>query len=358
MPSSPHRSSPSPTGPSMASTPGAGPFRGQSSGGWPATLGHRNTRIAQAAFDPVAHARAASSNPVHRLVGHSEAAERLRRQILRYAEVMSPVMVFGETGVGKDLAARLLHESSSRAEAAFVCLNCAALPGTLVESELFGTVSGAFTGARSRVGLFVQADQGTLFLDEVGELAPGAQAALLRVLETGDVRPVGSSQVLQVDVRVICATHRDLKQAVREGRFRADLYHRLAALRIDIPPLRARLVDVPALIRNLWPDVYARMSPCALRLLSRHDWPGNVRELRNVVLRLQAERPHGRLEGLDVVFDTPVDGVPPLNGLRAQTAAAVQAELVRHGGNIRRTASALGCSRTTVYRHLARLPGG
>ncbi|MCW5789304.1 MAG: sigma 54-interacting transcriptional regulator [Polyangiaceae bacterium] len=222
------------------------------------------------------------------LVGSSPAMTQLIERIRKVAETELPVLILGESGSGKELVARAIHQDSPRAARALVVENCAAVPETLLESTLFGHVRGAFTGAdRARPGLFELADGGTLFLDEVGEMSLGMQAKLLRVLESGEVRAVGSSRTQRVDVRVIAATHRDLVARVREGSFREDLLYRLDVLSLRVPPLRERKQDIRELAAHFIarsPSA-ARLSPAALRLLEAYPWPGNVRQLENELLR-------------------------------------------------------------------------
>jgi two-component system response regulator HydG len=227
------------------------------------------------------------------LVGESSAMRRVRELIARVGPTDATVLITGETGVGKELVARALHEVSSRALRPFVPVNCAAFTETLLESELFGHERGAFTGAdRPRQGLFEAAHRGTLFLDEVGEMAPTTQARLLRVLVDGEVVRVGTTVPRKVDVRLLVATHRDLAERVRDGLFREDLYYRIAVVPLAVPPLRERREDLPLLVDHLLVRVARalktptpRISPAALLALSQYDFPGNVRELRNVVER-------------------------------------------------------------------------
>ncbi len=234
-------------------------------------------------------------DPETALVGSSKAMDRLRESIERLAPIPSPVLVVGESGAGKELVARELHRLGRGARAPFVAINSAALPEHLVESELFGHERGAFTGAATlRKGAFEAASGGTLFLDEIGELPPQIQAKLLRVLEQRQVTRLGGNRVVTVDARVVAATNRDLEREVAEGRFRQDLYYRLSAHVVRVPPLRARLEDVPELVEHLLDGVCERfgmrrksIEAEALRLLTRHDWHrNNVRELRNIVERL------------------------------------------------------------------------
>jgi two-component system response regulator HydG len=229
------------------------------------------------------------------IVGHSPAIQAVRERIQRVADAPAPVIVLGETGTGKGLVAQALHADSRRRDRPFVSLNCAALPEPLLESELFGHVKGAFTGAvAQRPGLFVEADGGSLLLDEIAEMTPGLQAKLLHVLESGTVRPVGSTKPRQVDVRIIAATHRNLTEAVAEQKFREDLMYRLDVVTIVIPALRERTEDIPELIdrfleeaRTRYPhSLVRRFTPGALAALCQYRWPGNVRELAHTVERV------------------------------------------------------------------------
>ncbi len=231
--------------------------------------------------------------PSGEVLGDSESMRRLRETIRRVAPTSSTVLIEGETGTGKELAARAIHDGSPRAAEPFVAVNCAALSETLLESELFGHERGAFTGAdRARQGLFETAHRGTLFLDEAGEMSPSLQAKLLRVLTDGRVIRVGSTAARSVDVRIVVATHRNLKQRVIEGSFREDLYYRLAVVPVTIPPLRERIEDLPVLVESFLPRLARdlkipprRIRPEALAKLARYSFPGNVRELRNLLER-------------------------------------------------------------------------
>ena len=227
------------------------------------------------------------------LIGHSPAMEQLRALVRRVGQMPSTVLLLGESGTGKEVVARALHQTSPRAQRPFVPLNCAAIASELIESELFGHVKGAFTGAsESRNGLFYYAHGGTLFLDEISELPLAMQTRLLRVLEERKLRPVGSERELPVDVRIIAASNRDLAAEVRAGRFREDLYYRLAVVDIALPPLRARAEDIPELMRHFMQQLAVQLGvpplPLSHEVVSRlagYSWPGNVRELRNYVER-------------------------------------------------------------------------
>ena len=227
------------------------------------------------------------------IVGHSPAIIEVMKTVGRVAASQATVLILGETGTGKELIAKTIHRYSDRAGRRFVAVNCSALPEGLLESELFGHVRGAFTGAAaSRPGLFREADKGTLFLDEIGDISPALQSRLLRALQEHEIVPVGSETPVKVDVRVVAATHRDLATLVREGRFREDLYYRLHVVTIGLPPLRARRQDIPALIDHFLRLLAARhdrdlvaVDPDAQAILLRYDWPGNVRELQNVLER-------------------------------------------------------------------------
>ena len=248
------------------------------------------------------------------LVGGSEAARQLDRDIELAARTDAKVLITGETGVGKDVVARLLHRRSGRAAAPLSTINCAGLPDTLLESELFGHVRGSFTGAfRDKAGLLEAADRGTAFLDEAGEMSLRMQGVLLRFLETGEVQRVGSERAARrVNVRVIAATNRDLAEMVGAGTFREDLYYRLNVIRIHVAPLRERRDDIPVLAAHFL-DMFGRhygvpgrsITAAAAEALRAHRWPGNVRELRNVMERLAVKAPGRPVEIEDVAADCP-----------------------------------------------------
>jgi two-component system nitrogen regulation response regulator NtrX len=247
------------------------------------------------------------------LVGESRSMRALRELIQRLAPIPSPVLILGESGTGKELVARELHRASPRCESPFVALNCAALPENLIESELFGHERGAFTGAdRARKGAFESAGAGTLFLDEVAELPPIAQAKMLRALEEQKIMRLGSSREIPVDARVVAATHRDLEERARTGGFPDDLLYRLNVHVVRVPPLRERLSDVPMLVQSLALRIYEKFgwraqefAPDAVSLLARHDWSrNNVRELRNVVERMILSAGQGPVEPRHVPIET------------------------------------------------------
>jgi transcriptional regulator with GAF, ATPase, and Fis domain len=291
------------------------------------------------------------------------------------AAATSPITVLieGETGTGKELVAQGIHKASARADEPFVAVNCAAVPESLLESELFGHRRGAFTGAtHDRAGLFEAASGGTLLLDEVGEMTPAMQAKLLRVLQEGEVTPLGERRARRVDVRVISATNRDLLQEVKARRFRDDLYYRLGAFPIHIPPLRERTTDIPLLVERFLADAVGRhgkaipgIEPEAWELLSHFDWPGNVRELRNEIERAVALATAGEPIAVRHLSSklavprerapSPVD-VPSRSDLRdARTgfeARFIDQVLAEHGGNVSQSARALGISRVALQKKM------
>src|SRR6202011_4559926 len=240
----------------------------------------------------------------HEIVWKGEAMRRVMVQLGRVAASGSRVCVLGETRAGKELVARTIHERSPRATGPFITLNCAAVPGELMESELFGHERGSFTGAAGRhIGKFEQANHGTIFLDEIGDMPLGMQAKLLRVLEEGEVERIGGDKPISVDVRVVVATHRDLESRVREEKFRQDLFHRIHVFPLLIPPLRERRDDIPVLVGHFAAQVSAQngwkaipFAADAMQALQSHSWPGNVRELRNLVERLMLLATDGQVD--------------------------------------------------------------
>ncbi|MEX0867424.1 MAG: sigma-54 dependent transcriptional regulator [Pirellulales bacterium] len=303
-----------------------------------------------------------------RLVGDSRSMQQVQKLISKVAPTNSTVLVLGETGTGKELVARGLHDQSLRAEMPYVAINCGALPETLIESELFGHRKGSFTGAdEHRVGLFEVANGGTLFLDEIGELPKSMQAKLLRFLESGEIRRVGENESIIVDVRIICATHRPLMEMVENEEFREDLMYRINTFEISLPPLRSRLEDLPPLAEHLLkrfrPSVPAernRFTPAALELLRGHSWPGNVRELANVIehASILCESDPITPEDLPSNFDARrirgprlVADLGPLS-LRELELQAIHQSMERHDGNKPRVAEELGVSLKTLYNKL------
>ncbi|MFA9219139.1 MAG: propionate catabolism operon regulatory protein PrpR [Sphingomonadaceae bacterium] len=316
------------------------------------------------------------------LRGESDAMEALRQSVVLYAKSPATVLIQGETGCGKELVAQAIHRESPRAlgqNRPFVAVNCGAIAESLLESELFGHEEGAFTGARrgGHAGLFEAANRGTLFLDEIGEMPLTLQTRLLRVLEEREVVRVGGTRPIAVNVRIISATHCDLEQRVRDGRFRADLFYRLAVLRLTLPPLRARGDDMislgewslknalAALSARPHPNLHAEVMACAA-LLRRYDWPGNIRELRNLTERLALFLAAEPLQALTPAFVLSVapelasaSSLPalPASAPAQQLAAPAQREtaaqvLARLGGNREAAAHYLGISRTTLWRRL------
>jgi DNA-binding NtrC family response regulator len=276
------------------------------------------------------------------------------------------VLIRGESGTGKEIIAKALHHASRRAGGRFVPINCGALPETLLESEIFGHVKGAFTGASaSKKGLFEEADSGTLFLDEIGEMTPSLQVKLLRALQSGEVRPVGSTQAITVDARVVAATNRDLEPMIRQGAFREDLFYRLNVIPIELPPLRERREDIPSLA-ELFLGRFAerqgrvlRLSAAAMERLFRYPWPGNVRELENAMERAAILAPADTIEPGDLPPHVGAGLVPgPAPALEAERtlAEAERAHIIqaleRCGWNHSRAAEALGIGRTTLWRKL------
>jgi DNA-binding NtrC family response regulator len=309
----------------------------------------------------------------HELVWSGETMRRVMAQITRVAASQTRVCIYGETGTGKELVARTLHQASPRAEGPFVTLNCAAIPAELIESELFGHEKGSFTGAAQRYsGKFEQAHRGTLFLDEIGDMPLTMQAKLLRVLEEGEVERIGGSKAIPVDVRILVATHRDLEALVREGTFRQDLFHRVHVFPIVLPPLRDRKEDIPPLVEHFARQVCAQngwkpatFTEDAVARLRDYAWPGNIRELRNMVERLL-------LLATDAVDREVVDLALPASlpassihlngqtGLLAERVAVFEretilAELERNNRHITNTARALGLERSYLYKKCQQL---
>ncbi|MDM9600647.1 sigma 54-interacting transcriptional regulator [Pseudomonas shirazica] len=300
-------------------------------------------------------------------VGSSAASLEAKRRARRGASSDSPVLLLGETGTGKELLAHAIHAASARAHKAFVSINSAAIPETLLEAEFFGTAPGAFTGAdrKGRSGKLQLAEGGTLFLDEIGDMPLALQSKLLRVLQEKEYEPVGSNQMLRSDVRIIAATSIDLQAAIARGAFRADLYYRLNVLPIEVPPLRQRLEDLPALCEAILGELGSQyeLEAEAQQLLARHAWPGNIRELRNVLERatLLADQPRLGVADLRAALGplSPVAGEPMRQTYR-EACEAFERELIvgalaEHGGNVPEAASALGLGRSTLYKKMVAL---
>jgi two-component system response regulator HydG len=313
-----------------------------------------------------------SLQPFGELLGESPVMQRLYRQLARVANVDTTVLITGESGSGKELAARSIHQKSKRQANPFVAINCAALPESLMESELFGHEPGAFTGAeKKRDGLFVQANGGTLFLDEIGEMSMSVQPKLLRALEENRVRPIGSSEEVPFDVRLIAATNRDLETAVEEGRFREDLFYRINVININLPPLRTRGADILLLAQHsiqsfaqkAGKEILKMSAGVAQRLLD-YNWPGNVRELRNAMERAIAltDSPGLAIKDLPEAirdFKTRKMIVAGDNPDELRTLEEVERRYILHvvdavGGNKTVAAQILGLDRKTLYRKLNR----
>ena len=310
----------------------------------------------------------------HEIVWSGEAMARVMAQIERIAASETRVCILGETGTGKELIARTIHERSPRRAGPFVTLNCAAVPAELIESELFGHEKGAFTGATARhVGKFEQAHEGTLFLDEIGDMPLAMQPKLLRVLEEAEVERVGGDKPVSVDVRVLVATHRSLDELLREGKFRQDLYHRVYVFPLVLPPLRERRDDIPRLVEHFAQQVSAQngwkppaFTANAIAALQDYSWPGNVRELRNVVERLMLLASGNEVDRATVMLALPqasthpMEAAVPGTGVLADRVAGFErqtilAELRRQQGHITNTAKALGLERSHLYKKCQQL---
>lgn len=309
----------------------------------------------------------------HEIVWTSEVMRKVMAQVERVAASESRVCILGETGTGKELVARTLHERSPRSAGPFVTLNCAAVPAELIESELFGHEKGSFTGAAARhTGKFEQAEHGTIFLDEIGDMPLSMQAKLLRVLEEGEVERIGGDKPISVDVRVLVATHRNLEILVREGKFRQDLFHRVYVFPLILPPLRERREDIPALVEHFARQVCAQnnwkpllFAPEAIEALAANPWPGNVRELRNVVERLMLLATEGEVTSVTVrsalpSFPTNPPSVGAGAGLLAERVQsfereAILAELKRSNYHITNAAKSLGLERSHLYKKAEQL---
>jgi len=311
----------------------------------------------------------------HEIVWKGDAMRRLMAQLVRVAASEARVCILGETGTGKELVARTIHDRSPRSAEPFVTLNCAAVPAELIESELFGHEKGSFTGASGRhIGKFEQADQGTIFLDEIGDMPLNMQAKLLRVLEEGEVERIGGDKPVTVNVRVVVATHRDLEARVREEKFRQDLFHRIYVFPLMLPPLRERREDIPALVehfaaqvcsQNGWKPVPFTVE--AMAALQLHPWPGNVRELRNMVERLMLLATEGQVDLPTVqmalpktsssvaIGSTTISSGPLADRVQLFEREVILAELKRSHHNMSLAAKALGLERSHLYKKAEQL---
>ena len=302
------------------------------------------------------------------LLGSSPALDRLRGEIARVAPSKATVLILGESGTGKELVARRLHRLSDRARRPFIRVNCAAIPEELIESELFGHEKGSFTGAHKRqIGKFVQADGGTIFLDEVGDMSLKTQAKVLRVLQDGEVEPIGAGKALRVDVRVIAATNKNIEAEVAEGRFREDLYYRLAVIVLKTPPLREHPEDIPELVEHFTAEFCEeynrrpkRWSAGALEQLGNRPWPGNVRELKNVVERAVIMELADEIVSVDPPSPAaPGNGVDDLLSIpnlsefqKASEKAYIRHHLEQNRWNVAATARAIDTPRSNLYKKL------
>ncbi|MBM4128803.1 MAG: sigma-54-dependent Fis family transcriptional regulator [Nitrospira sp.] len=301
----------------------------------------------------------------YQLVGSSQKMVLLKSQIEMAAQSNSRVLIVGESGSGKEIVARMLHESSKRAEKPFIEVNCAAIPQELIESELFGHEKGSFTGAfEKKKGKFELADGGTLFLDEVGDMSLSAQAKVLRVIETQEFHRVGGSKNIKVDVRIITATNKDLKEEAKKGSFREDLLYRLDVIPLQIPPLRERKEDIPELVEyflEYFASEYGKkpkkITPEALKVLGSYEWPGNIRELRNVIERLVIMSPSDSIAAKNLVLaETTGDGYLSCKTFREARDAFEKAFIIRrleeNNWNISRTAEALQIERSNLHKKI------
>ena len=310
----------------------------------------------------------------HEIVWKGNAMRRVMAQVERVAASESRVCIFGETGTGKELVARTIHERSPRSAGPFVTLNCAAVPAELIESELFGHEKGSFTGATGRhIGKFEQADQGTIFLDEIGDMPLSMQAKLLRVLEEGEVERIGGDKPVSVNVRVLVATHRDLEARVREEKFRQDLFHRIHVFPLVLPPLRERRDDIPALVEHFATQVCAQngwkpvpFTADAIAALQSYAWPGNVRELRNMVERLMLLAPEGQVDLATVQMALPKASSGSIAAAAVGSGAladrvqsferdVILAELKSSHQNMSLAAKTLGLERSHLYKKAEQL---
>jgi transcriptional regulator with PAS, ATPase and Fis domain len=302
--------------------------------------------------------------PETEMIGSSPGMVEIYKTVSRVAPTDATVVIEGETGSGKELVARMIHRFSKRATHPFVPVDCSSIPSALIESELFGAMKGAFTGAdRDRIGVFEAANKGTVFLDEIGDIDLAFQVKLLRFLQEREIRAVGSSREKKVDVRVVVATNRDLQKMVEEGKFREDLWFRLNVVRLTLPPLRERRNDVPLLTHyflNKYNERYNRgvkLTESGVKALKDFTWPGNVRQLQHLIERLTIISPNERIDGEAVQ-----DAIEAMSrgGAAGETLAETESDQIRRvlaatGGNKSRAAAILGIERKTLYRKLERM---
>ena len=307
----------------------------------------------------------------YRIIGDSVPMKALRQQLGLMAATNGRVLIYGESGAGKELVAHALHALSPRAGEPFVEVNCAAIPEELIESELFGHVAGAFAGAHeTKAGKFQKADGGTLFLDEVGDMSLRTQAKVMRVLDEQRFEPVGASESLQVDVRVVAATNKNLEEEIDRGNFREDLFYRLNVIPFSVPPLRDRVEDIPLLAEHFlreFTTAYGRkpkeLTPEAYRLLAEYHWPGNVRELKNLIERIVIMNPQVRVDARHVPLSAarrPPDRALDRSGSLQEVREAAEREYIlkkleETSGNVTRTAELLGLERSNLYRKMKTL---
>jgi len=302
--------------------------------------------------------------PESEMIGSSAGMVEIYKTVSRVAPTDATVIIEGETGTGKELVARMIHRFSNRVTNPFVAVDCGAIPAALLESELFGAMKGAFTGAdRDRVGVLESAHRGTVFLDEIGEIDTAFQVKLLRFLQEREIRPVGAAREKKVDVRVIAATNRNLQKMVEEGKFREDLWFRLNVVRLELPPLRERRIDVP-LLAQFFVDKYnsrynrgVKLTESGLKALRDFTWPGNVRQFQHLIERLTILAPNDRIDAESV--QDAISAMEPKEG-GGETLAETEADQIRRvlaatGGNKSRAAAILGIERKTLYRKLERM---
>ena len=305
------------------------------------------------------------------IIGHSPAIRAVLDALFLAAPTDATVLIEGETGTGKELVAKAVHRLSRRSRGPFVPVNCAALPESLAESELFGHVKGAFTGAdKDRGGRFQQAQGGTLFLDEIGEMPLALQAKLLRAIQEREIQPLGATKPLKVDARIVAATNRSLEKLASAGTFRSDLYYRLNVVPLQIPALRERVEDIPILAAHFLASAKRKLTPAAATMLARYPWPGNVREMENLMQRLVVLKPKGDLDigdlppalraaesglSLAVAAELPAQGVDLYSVLGDLEDRLIREALERSGGNRNQAALALGIKRTTLVEKLRKM---